>query len=106
MALTILTAGVLGAAGTVAQSLRAAHRADQTARAVRLVGDVMVRLSAQIAAGGGCGSGSGTLTNPTGESASWTLSPQRGGAQVLIEISYVPVSRQYRDSIWSFLRCG
>ncbi len=102
VALTVLVAGVLGAAGTTAHSLRTAHRADQTARAVRLVGDVMTRLQTRV---GGCDGASGIVANPTGESAHWWLQPERGGAVLFIEVSYASVSRQYRDSLWSFVRC-
>lgn len=107
VALTILTAGILGAAGTVAMSLRAAHRGDQTARGVRLSGEVMARIRSRIAGtGGACGSlAPGTLESPGGVSVRWSLQPERGGQVVLMEISYPPAGARSQDSLWSFVQC-
>ena len=107
VALTMLAAGILGAAGTVATSLRAAHRGDQTSRGVRLSGDAMARIRAGIAgAGGACGfPASGTLESPTGVSVRWSVQPERGGRTVLMEISYPPAGARSPDSLWSFVQC-
>ena len=107
VALTILAAGVLGAAGTAAMSLRAVRRGDQTARAARLSAEVMAELRGRIAgANGECSAvASGTRTNTTGESVRWSLHPEGGGRAVLLEITFTPVPGRSRDSLWSFVRC-
>jgi hypothetical protein len=107
VALTMLTAGILGAAGTVATGIRTAHRGDQTSRGVRLSGDVMARIHAGIAgAGGACGSlAPGTLESLVGPSVRWSVQPQRGGRMVLMAISYPPAGARSQDSLWSFVRC-
>lgn len=107
VALTMLAAGILGAAGTVAAGLQAAYRADQTSRGVRLSGEAMARIRAGITgAGGACGfPASGTLESPTGESVRWAAQPERGGRTVLMEISYPPAGARSLDSLWSFVQC-
>jgi hypothetical protein len=107
VALTMLATGILGAAGTVAAGLRAAHRGDQTSRGVRLSGEAMARIRAGIAfAGGACGfPAPGTLESPTGVSVRWSVQPERGGRAVLLEISYLPAGARSQDSLWSFVQC-
>lgn len=105
VALTVLTIGVLGAAAVAAGSIRSAHRADQSARAARLVGDV-VALTTRRVVTAGCVAASGTRTNPTGEQVSWVLRPERGGASLFMEVGFPPAARRRSDSLWSFLRCG
>jgi hypothetical protein len=107
VALTILTAGILGAVGTVAINLRAAHHSDLTSRGVRLAGEVMARIRSGIdRAGGVCASlSAGTLESTAGVSVRWSLLPERGGRAVLMEISYPSAGGRSQDSLWSFVRC-
>jgi hypothetical protein len=107
IALTVLSAGVLGAAGTVALSLRASRDGDEAAQAAWLAGYAMTEIHARLdAAGGRCDAAlSGTLEGTGGRSVRWSLQPLPRGRQILIEISYSTVRAQRRDSLWSFVRC-
>jgi Tfp pilus assembly protein PilV len=107
VSLTILAIGMLGAAGTVAASLRSAHRADQTTRAVRLVGEVMVQVRSRLAsAGGACGSiAAGMVNGLGGLSATWATRPARRGRAILIAIRYPAATARQEDSLWSFVQC-
>jgi hypothetical protein len=108
IALTVLSAGVLGAAGTVALSLRASLDGDEAARAARLARDAVTDIHARLdAAGGGCAAAlSGTVEGTRGQGARWSLLPAPRGRRILIEISYATAVTQRRDSFWSFVRCG
>jgi hypothetical protein len=100
VAVVVFTVGSLGAVATTGLGLRLAGAGDRAAAAARLARSVFDTLRS----GGPPGPcpGPGLRTDPSGDSASWSVYPAPGGRDLILVLGGTGIGR---DTVRGFLPC-